>query len=520
MNTLPISVTVLVKNSEKYLAKTLHSLSAFPEVIVLDNGSTDRSLEIAAQFNNVKIYHTPFIGFGPMKNLAASYASYDWILNIDSDEILLPELIDELSQIDFKNSHKVYALLRLNHYRGKLIKTCGWYPDFVKRLYHKGQVQFNDKQVHESLDIPKHVELVRLTHPFNHYSFDGAEGLINKMQQYTTLFAEQQKYKKRASVFSAITHGISAFFKNYVLRRGFLSGSDGFVISFANACGAYYKYIKLKEANQNLTVSLIVTTYNRPDALELVLSSILAQKVLPNEVIVADDGSREDTRLLIEQYQKSFPIPLKHAWQPDNGFRAAESRNRALAMVESEYVIIIDGDMVLHPQFIMDHIDAAERKTFVQGGRILLTKEKTSALLASPKQYRALKWYEKGFESRIEKRLRALHIPFLSRLIQKKKQTNVYKGIRSCNMSFFLSDAEGINGFNNDFVGWGREDSEFVARFFNHGGKRKNIQFSAIAYHLWHNEENRASLPENDQLLDNAICQKLITCENGLQQIK
>ncbi|WP_249961838.1 glycosyltransferase family 2 protein [Histophilus somni] len=520
MMRLPISVTMLVKNAEKYLAKSLSSLKDFPEIIVLDNGSTDRSIEIAKQFTNVKIYHSPFIGFGPMKNLVATYASYDWILNIDSDEILQPQLIQEISQLNFDEPRKVYALLRINHYRGKPIKTCGWYPDFVKRLYNKKLVKFDDKRVHEALEIADDIQVVRLKHEFNHYSFDSSEMLINKMQHYTDLFAEQQKYRKKSSVLSAIAHGIVAFFKSYILKRGILSGGDGFIISFANASGSYYKYIKLMEANQSLTTALIITTYNRPDALEAVLVSVLAQSLLPNEVIIADDGSTEDTKELIQKYQAIFPIPLKHVWQPDTGFRLAESRNKALSLVESEYVITIDGDMVLHPQFISDHCKAAEKNVFVGGGRILLTKDKTTALLQSSEQYSPLKWYEKGLETRVEKRLMALHIPFLSEFIQRTKRVHYYKGIRGCNMAFFLSDALEINGFNNDFVGWGREDSEFVARFFNNGGKRKNIKFAAIAYHLWHPEEDREALPVNDELLKRAIEDKLVFCSNGLNQIK
>lgn len=520
MNKLPISVSILVKNSEKYLHQCLSALKDFAEIIVLDNGSTDRTLEIAATFDNVKIHHHPFIGFGPMKNLAASFATYDWILNIDSDEIFSAELIEELRNLDLTDHKKVYAILRINHYRGKPIKTCGWYPDYVKRLYHRKEVQFNDKQVHESLIISEQIQVLQLKNQFKHYSFDNAEALINKMQQYTSLFAKQQRFRKQASLSGAIGHGISAFIKNYFLKKGILSGQDGFVISFANACGSYYKYIKLLEANQSLTTSLIITTYNRPDALEAVLQSVLVQEILPNEVIVADDGSREDTKKVIEDFQKISPVPIKHAWQPDDGFRLAESRNRALAIAEYEYVIVIDGDMVLHPYFIVDHILAAKKGVFVQGSRVILTEEKTRELLTHPRQYRVLKWFEKGLEKRLEKRLSAIRLRWVSKLIQRKHYKDSYKGIRGCNMAFFLEDALAINGFNSDFVGWGREDSEFVARFFNNGGKRVNLKFAAIAYHLWHHEATRASLPENDKLLEQAVKERLIWCENGVTQLQ
>ncbi len=250
MKKIPISVTMMIKDGERYLNQCLQALQDFDEIVILDNGSTDNSVAIAESFPNVSLYKSSFFGFGPMKNMVAEKAKYDWILNIDCDEIFNSELVEEIRQLDLSQTQKAYAILRINHYRGKPIKTCGWYPDFVKRLYHRKEVHFNDKQVHESLDIPKKVTLIRLNGYFNHYSFEGAAGLISKMQKYTTLFAEQQCGKRRASIWGAIGHGVTAFFKSYIIRRGFLDGADGFVISMGNGTGAYYKYVKLYEANQ------------------------------------------------------------------------------------------------------------------------------------------------------------------------------------------------------------------------------------------------------------------------------
>ncbi|MFC0323768.1 glycosyltransferase [Gallibacterium melopsittaci] len=514
---LPISVTMLVKNSAKYLEQVLSALTQFDEIVLLDNGSTDNTLELAQKFNNVVIKHSPFIGFGPLKNLAAEYAKNDWILNIDSDEVLPNALVEELRTLDLNQVKIVYALSRLNHYRGKAIKTCGWYPNYVPRLYHRHYVRFNQKLVHEALDIPTDVALVQLKQPFLHYSFAGAADLIQKMQQYTTLFAEQQVGRKKSSVFSAISHGVSSFIKHYFLKKGFLDGQDGFVISCANAMGAYYKYIKLMEYNQRITTSLIITTYNRPDALEAVLNSVLQQHQLPTEVLVADDGSTEETKKVIERYQALYPIPLIHCWQPDEGFKLAESRNRALATAKGDYIIVIDGDMVLHPLFVQDHIRYAKRNVFVQGSRVSLPAAKTDEILRQPSHYPMIKWYQPGIETRLEKRLSACHLYWINQILHKAK-TNYYKGVRGCNMAFFREDALKVNGFNNDFVGWGREDSEFVARFFNAGMKRRDIRFAAIAYHLWHKEEARDALPQNDQLLAQAINDKIIYCKNGVDR--
>lgn len=516
---MKISVVILTLNSEKYLQKCLESLIEFDEVVILDNGSDDRTLNIAEKFNNTRIEYSPFIGFGRLKKLAACLAKHDWILNIDSDEILSKELLNEIKNLELEDSNKVYEFPRINHYRGRVIKTCGWSPDLVKRLYHKGKVNFNDRQVHESLITGEGIIITALKHPILHYSFDGAEGLVKKMQQYSTLYAEEYRFRKKSSVIKAIMHGMFSFVKSYILKKGFLSKGDGFVISFANACGSYYKYVKLHEANSRLTTTLMITTYNRPDALEAVLESVLHQEELPDEVVIADDGSGEQTVNVVDKFRAVFPVPLKHAWQPDNGFRAAESRNRALKISQNEYVIMIDGDMVLHPKFIADHKKAAKKGVFIQGGRVMLTKEKTIKLLRNPSLCRPLKWYEKGLEKRLEKRLSTLHLPLISSYILRRGSRDPHRGVRSCNMAMFRDDILAINGFNNDFSGWGREDSEFVARFYNNGGKRADIKFSAIAYHLWHHEEKRDSLLQNDKILADAIEGKLIRCQNGIDQL-
>jgi len=259
-----------------------------------------------------------------------------------------------------------------------------------------------------------------------------------------------------------------------------------------------------------VTTSLVITTYNRPDTLKLVLESALHQKHLPDEIIIADDGSEEATRNLIEQMADMNTVPIFHAWQPDTGFRAAMARNRAIAMAKSEYIIMIDGDMVLHPDFIQNHLDAAEKGTFLQGGRVLLNRTKTEEVLVSHKLTFSL--FTKG----IENRKNAVYSPFLSQLFSKKRYS--LKGIKTCNFSLFRKDILAVNGFDNRFVGWGREDSEFVVRLLNNGVMRKNIKFAAIAYHLYHPENPRQSLPENDRRLQRSIDENMIRCDNGIER--
>ncbi len=259
-----------------------------------------------------------------------------------------------------------------------------------------------------------------------------------------------------------------------------------------------------------MKVSLIITTYNRPDALKLVLKSALKQHRLPHEIVVADDGSGEETANVIQEAAKKSPVPILHAWQEDEGFRAAMSRNRAAAMSSGEYIVMIDGDMVLHPLFIKDHMEAAEPGTFVQGSRVLLSEEATKeAIIKSQISFSI-------FSKSIKNRKNALRCTLLSSLFSRKSRS--LKGIRTCNFALFRKDLLAVNGFDNRFVGWGREDSEFAARLLNSGMVRKDLRFAAIAYHLYHKESTREALKENDRRLERTIKERVVRCEDGIDR--
>jgi glycosyltransferase involved in cell wall biosynthesis len=245
-----ISVTVLTKNSQKYLKDVLKSLSPFNEVLVYDTGSTDSTLEIAAQFPNVKIIEAPFIGFGPTHNMASAAAKNHWILSIDSDEVVSAEMIQAIESQKL-DPNTVYAFPRHNYFNGKFIKWCGWYPDRQMRLYDRTKTRFTDAQVHEAI-ISSGMRNVVLAGPIIHYSYATIADFLSKMQSYSTLFAVQNAGTKKSSPLKAIGHGFFAFFKSYILKSGFLGGYEGFVISMYNGHTAFYKYLKLYEANNKL----------------------------------------------------------------------------------------------------------------------------------------------------------------------------------------------------------------------------------------------------------------------------
>ena len=244
-----ISAVLIVKNGEPYLAQCLESLASFKEVVLVDTGSTDRTLEIARGFANVHLFERPFDGFGPTKNLAAGLATHDWIFSIDCDEVVTAELNWEIGQQEL-DEKTVYRMPRQSYYNRKLIRGCGWYPDRVLRLYHRQQTQFNDNQVHESVDVSEGMRVVDLEGRLKHYPYDSVDALIEKAQLYSRLYAEQNQGHVHSSPFKAVTHGLAAFLKGYVLRRGFQDGYEGFVISVAQGLASYLKYIKLYEANR------------------------------------------------------------------------------------------------------------------------------------------------------------------------------------------------------------------------------------------------------------------------------
>ena len=259
-----------------------------------------------------------------------------------------------------------------------------------------------------------------------------------------------------------------------------------------------------------MRVSLIITTYNWPESLILVLRSIENQTILPKEIIIADDGSTNETKDIITKFQKKSELKIIHSWQEDYGFRAAKSRNKAIAKAYGDYIILIDGDIILHRQFIQDHINNAKVGYFIQGSRVLLTQDITEQIIIS--KIISFSFFSKGLNSKKN----SIHSNFLSKIFSTYK--NSTRGTRCCNIGFFKQDCINVNGFNNEFEGWGREDSEFVVRLLNNGLNRKVVRFNAVQYHLWHKNSDRKNLDYNNQLLQNSIKQKLKVCKKGINK--
>ena len=245
-----VSVTILTFNSARHLEKVLAALRCFDDVVVLDSGSRDETLNIARKFTNVRIFETVFMGFGPMHNKASALALHDWIFSVDSDEVVSPELAAEIQSLG-ANDGAVYSVSLKNYFNGKWIRHCGWYPDRHVRLFNRKRTTFTNARVHEQI-ITTSLKEIPLQGPILHYSFSGSGDFLVKMQRYSDLFVEENKGIKNSSLTKAVSRSVWSFFKHYFIQLGFLSGREGFIISAANSQGVFYKYVKLMEANQHL----------------------------------------------------------------------------------------------------------------------------------------------------------------------------------------------------------------------------------------------------------------------------
>lgn len=258
------------------------------------------------------------------------------------------------------------------------------------------------------------------------------------------------------------------------------------------------------------TISLVVATYNWPEALALVLASVREQQVMPFEVLVADDGSRRETRELVDAEARRLSVPLVHVWHEDTGFRLGAIRNKAIAAARGDYIVQIDGDIVLHPAFMAAHAAFARRGSWVQGSRALLSPTLTERLLQGERIPLG------PFTAGVENRANALFLPWVSRLVRGERAG--LRRVRGCHMAFWRDDLIRANGYDEAIEGWGREDSELATRLCNAGLTRRNLKFSAVCYHLWHRQANTDAVGRNHERFLRTVQERLTRCDRGLDQ--
>lgn len=265
-------------------------------------------------------------------------------------------------------------------------------------------------------------------------------------------------------------------------------------------------------ANAPMRASVVITTYNWPQALELALEALARQRALPCEVVVADDGSRDDTRAMLERIAPAFPVPLRHSWIEDRGFRVSLARNRAIAATSGDYVLLLDGDMLPHPMFVADHLHAAERGSFVQGMRVLTDEEGRDRLLG--REVSGLGFFDSG----LTRRRHTLRIPPLAALSLRSTRGQSESAIKTCNQGWWRDDLVMLNGFDERFEGWGREDKDLAVRAFHAGLERRSLRFAGLATHLYHPERHEEGASPNDGLLAETRANGRVRSPQGLDR--
>jgi glycosyltransferase involved in cell wall biosynthesis len=267
-------------------------------------------------------------------------------------------------------------------------------------------------------------------------------------------------------------------------------------------------------------ISVIVTTYDREDALDAVLQSLSRQGDRQFEVVIADDGSGPDTAAVIASWKPRLGVGLSHVWQEHRGFRAAEIRNRAILACQGDYCVFLDGDCIVRPDFVAAHRRLAERGWFVTGNRVLLSADLTTAVLRErlePATWGLAAWIAKRRGGGVNRLTALLRLPLgpLRKLVSRQ-----WQGARSCNLAVWRSDLERIDGFDASFAGWGREDSDLVVRLLHAGVRRKDGRFATGVLHLWHAEADRAKLAVNQARLETAMRDRRMQADRGLSALR
>ena len=242
---MKLSAILITKNEAFHLRACLESVAFADQIVVVDSESTDDTVEIARAAGAKVIQTGDWPGFGPQKNRALAAADGEWVLSIDADERVTPELAAEIQAVlELAHPADAYEIPRKSWYCGRFIEHAGWTPDYVTRLVRRGHARFSDDLVHERLIVD--APIGRLKTPLLHYSFRDFSQVLNKIDLYSTLSARQRYDRgQRSSVGKAILHGLAAFIRTYFFKRGFLDGGHGLALAISNAEGSYYRYLKI-----------------------------------------------------------------------------------------------------------------------------------------------------------------------------------------------------------------------------------------------------------------------------------
>ena len=316
---MKLSVGIITFNEENRIGKTLDSVREIAdEIIVVDSESTDKTVEIALS-KGAKVFSEKWKGYGSQKNSVLEKCKGEWILLIDADEVISQQLKEKIKSIINSDnpSNEVYKIKLRNIAFKKEIRFGGW-DDYVIRLWKNGKVKISDREVHEQYQTDSKVG--KIHEMIIHYTYDSIEEFLEKLNRYTSQSAKEYiKKGKNPSFIKIYSKMLFRFIKMYILQLGFLDGYEGYLLAKYSSIYTMTKYTKLREEYYNHLgndTSLVITTYNWPKALEMCLNSALNQTVSPKEIIIADDGSKQETIDLVKRFQQSYPKNnIIHSWQ-------------------------------------------------------------------------------------------------------------------------------------------------------------------------------------------------------------
>lgn len=261
-----------------------------------------------------------------------------------------------------------------------------------------------------------------------------------------------------------------------------------------------------------MKVSLIISTYNWESALKLCLVSVQNQSEKPLQVIIADDGSEKNTKNIIDSFRNKIPN-LIHVWHVDEGFRLAEIRNKAISIATGDYIVQIDGDVILHRDFIKDHSLFAKQNTFIKGRRVMIGKKTSEKLLKSGNIKVSLLNFD------LKRHEHGIRISNFQNIFNFKEEESA-DGVMGSNMAFWREDFIAVNGYNTTLQGWGAEDKELAQRFVNKGLKKRKIKFGGVQYHLYHKESDKSNHEKQLAFIQDLKLTKKSWCESGLKEIR
>jgi GT2 family glycosyltransferase len=264
------------------------------------------------------------------------------------------------------------------------------------------------------------------------------------------------------------------------------------------------------------SLAVVISTYNAPDFLRLTLEGYRRQSDLNFSIYIADDGSESETTALIKTFQADFPVPIRHVWQKDKGFRKAHIHNQTIRQISETHTLLTDGDCIPLPGLVQAHREFARKDAFISGSRILMSQNSTRNLCRQQffdADRSPVWWLKQRLTGNINRLLPLLISPRLS------DASEQLEGIRGCHLACPTEVLIRINGFDESFEGWGREDSDLTARMLHAGLQRRNL-LGLPVLHLWHQEHSRHRLDENDIMLQACLNERRIEAIRGLRQLR